>query len=399
MLLNAFRSLFSNSPNRKARRASARPQLLQLESRIVPATITVTTTSDAGGHSGISLRDAIGLANNTAGNDDIVFNTGVTTVQLLSSLPSIASAGTLTITGPGASSLTISGNNGGSGRNFNIFNIASGGNLSISGVTVTGAQTTGDGGAFNNAGTLTIDNSTISGNTSSLRGGGIYNQGNLTVSNSTISGNTATFNGGGIYNNGNGTVTVSNSTISGNTTTFLGGGIFSTVTVTVSNSTISGNTSGFGGGGIYNRGTVTVSNSTLSGNTASVNGGAGGGIFNNGIFGGTLNIANTIIANSISGGDYAGGVTNGTNTNNLVSQGSFSWATTKTSAEINLDSSLKNNGGPTETLALLNGSLAINTGNATISNASPIMVWISVALSALPPLPASVHLNITQLLP
>ncbi len=50
-----------------------------------------------------------------------------------SSLPTIASttsAGTLTITGPGASSLTMSGLDGGNGsRNFNIFNIATGGNL------------------------------------------------------------------------------------------------------------------------------------------------------------------------------------------------------------------------------------------------------------------------------
>jgi hypothetical protein len=57
--------------------------------------------------------------------------------------------------------------------------------------------------------------------------------------------------------------------------------------------------------------------------------------------------------------------------NNLVSQGTFSWATTKTSAEINLGP-LQNNGGPTQTLALLNGSVAIATGNPTISNAAPV---------------------------
>jgi len=57
--------------------------------------------------------------------------------------------------------------------------------------------------------------------------------------------------------------------------------------------------------------------------------------------------------------------------NNLVSQGTFSWATTNTSAEINLGS-LANNGGPTQTLALLIGSVAIATGDATISNAAPV---------------------------
>jgi hypothetical protein len=43
MLLNAFRSLFSNSQNRKARR-SCSPQLLQLEGRIVPAHMELSDT-------------------------------------------------------------------------------------------------------------------------------------------------------------------------------------------------------------------------------------------------------------------------------------------------------------------------------------------------------------------
>ena len=259
----------------------APPQLLQLEGRIVPATITVTTTSDAVGHTGISLRDAITTANGTSANDDIVFNTGVTgTIALTAVLPNIinattainggGTAGTVTITGPGASSLTISGAVGG----FSIFTINSGGNLSISGVKVSGAKITGNGGAFNNAGTLTVTNSIISGNTTTFGGfgGGFNNSGTLTVTNSTISGNTATF-GGGIYNFGTGILTVSNSTLSGNIATFgTGGGIHNSGTLTVSNSTLSGNTTA-NGGGIYNFGTLTVTNSTLSGNTATNNGG------------------------------------------------------------------------------------------------------------------------------
>jgi hypothetical protein len=325
MLLNAIRRLFSNSQNRKARRAYSRPQLLQLESRIVPAPITLTTTSDAGGHSGVSLRDAITLANTTPGNDDIVFNTGVTgTIALTAALPAIidastaitgGTAGTVTITGPSASSLIISGTAGG----FSIFTIVQGGNLSISDVTVTGANATSfNGGAFTNTGTLAISNSTIAGNSATV--------------------------GGGIENRVGGTLTVTNSTLYGN--------------------------SASNGGGIFNSGTLTVTNSTLSGNTAS---NKGGGIYN---FNATLNIANTIIANSTNGGDYAGNGTvhvtsPSTAANNLVSQGSFSWATTKTSAEINLGT-LANNGGPTQTIALLNGSVAIGAANASISNAAPI---------------------------
>lgn len=70
-------------------------ELLGLEERVVPATITVTTTSDLVSHSGVSLRDAIIDANTTPGNDDIVFNTGVTgTIALTAALPAIINAST-----------------------------------------------------------------------------------------------------------------------------------------------------------------------------------------------------------------------------------------------------------------------------------------------------------------
>jgi hypothetical protein len=383
MLLNAFRRLFSNAQNRKARR-SCPPQILQLEGRIVPATITVTTTSDLASHVGISLRDAITTANSTTVDDIIDFSvTGTITLDsVLKSLPTIASttsAGTLTITGPGASSLTISGLDGGNAsRNFNIFNIASGGNLSISGVTVSGALRNFYG-AFNNSGTLTISNSTISGNTAGL-GGGISNFGTLTVTNSTLSGNTSFYNGGGILNEGTctvtnstlsgnsarygggvssaGTLNISNSTLSGNYARYGGGGIVIYLTGTISNSTISGNTENGYGGGIRNFGTVTVTNSTLSGNSAK----NGGGIFTSV----TLNIANTIIANSTNGGDYAGVGSIVTNTNNLVEDGTLNNAssTPTGSGDISGDpnlASLTNNGGPTATMALLTPSPAIST--------------------------------------
>ena len=429
MLLNSFRRLFSKSQNRKARRAYPRPQLLQLENRIVPTNFQVTSLADT--LTGGTLREAIDLANSTAGNDTItfassLFSGGAGTITLLTEqLPQILSAsdtvgagtgtrGTLTITGPGASTLTISGNNGVSTRDFRIFDIAAGGNLSISGVTVSGANITSGfgGGGFFNAGTLTVTNSTISGNSASSgsgggilnlnqgtvtvtnstisgnsasngSGGGIRNSGTLTVTNSTISGNSAST-GGGIRNSGTLTTTVTNSTLSGNTaTTNSGGGIYSQGTLTLTNSTLSGNTAGNFGGGLHIfSGTVsTVTNSTLSGNSANRNGGGGGG--GGGINNlGTLNIANTIIANSTSGGDYVGNGTvnlissgNGSDptvpANNIVTQATSNatsaWATTKTSAEINLGT-LANNGGPTQTLALLNGSAAISAGNATISN-------------------------------
>ena len=247
-MLNSFRRLFSNSQNKKARRAYPRPQLLQLEGRIVPANFQVTSLADTA--TGGTLREAITLANDTAGNDTIdfassLFSGGAGTITLLTSqLPQILDAstaisggtrGTLTITGPGASSLTISGAVGG----FRIFQIATGGNLSISGVKVSGANISFfHGGAFNNSGTLTVSNSTLNNNITTTNGGGIFNSGigTLTVSNSTLSSNSANH-GAGIYNLG--TATVTNSTLNNNTATNDGGGINSNSgTLTLTNSTL-----------------------------------------------------------------------------------------------------------------------------------------------------------------
>jgi len=487
MILNAFRKLFSNSQNRKSRRSSCLPrlELLGLEQRIVPSTITVTTTSDSGPG---SLRQAITDANKTAGNDIIDFNFtsgGSHTIALTAALPNIIDAstvGTVTINGTGASLLTIDAQGG----NFSIFTINAGGDLNISGVTVTGANSGTFGGAFRTSGTTTISNSTISSNTAS-QGGGIWNAGsaNLTVNNSTLSGNAAlteggaiwndggatvhinssilsgnlattpsgvfgTGNGGAIRNNSGGTITISdsilsgnnanyggaidntrgtltitNSTISGNTsrtsggilnyygtvtisdstlsgnTSYNGGAIWNNSNLTITNSTLSGNTSktsGKGGGiynrfdgtlnianttlasntanlggGIFNGGALTLTNSTLSGNSATTN---GGGIYNTnqGTHVGIINIANTIIANS-TGGDYVGiGSTIGTNSNNLVEDGSIAnnSSTSLGSGDISGDPGLgilQNNGGPTFTMALSTTSPAIGAGNTSISSA------------------------------
>ena len=90
-----------------------------------------------------------------------------------------------------------------------------------------------------------------------------------------------------------------------------------------------------------------------------------------------MNIANTIIANSTTGGDYAGSGTINTNLNNLVEDGSLTNASSTPTGSGNISGDpllgpLQINGGPTLTMALLNGSIAIAAGNATISNATPI---------------------------
>ena len=340
------------------------------------AQITVTTTADSGAG---SLRQAITDANSNSANDEIIFasslfTNGTSTITLgFAALPTIAAtsgAGSLTITGPGASSLIISGNNGNTSRNFSIFNIAAGGNLSISGLTVSGAQTTdtySKGGAIINSGTLNISSSVITGNSvsgSSSYGGGIHNDSSavLTISNTTISSNSSGNHAAGINNDG--TITITSSTISGNTAANAGGGFVNNGTLSIFNSTIFGNSAtNVSGGGIFNNAILNISNTTIASNSAV----SGGGIHVNG---GTLNISNTIIANSTKGGDFSGNQS-GTSTNNLITNGTLNGATTVTSAQLNLGP-LQNNGGTTSTMALGAGSVAIGAGNATISNTSPI---------------------------
>jgi len=233
-----------------------------------PTSCTVTDNSDNPADTG-SLRYCIA---NTAPGGTITFAGSLKgqTITLNSANGPLTLNSSLTIQGPGANLLTISGGNA-----VQVFNIVAG-YVNISGLTIANGNnsvvetpnTGGAGGGIFNAygGTMTVSNSTVSGNTAAVGGGGILNNGTMTVSNSTISGNTAGGGGGGIENNG-GPLTVSNSTISGNTAALGGGGIWENAnTLTVSNSTISGNTAG-GGGGIENNGTLTVSNSVVAGNT------------------------------------------------------------------------------------------------------------------------------------
>lgn len=221
-------------------------------------------------------------------------------------------------------------------------------------------NTASTGGGILNNGTLIVTTSTFSGNGYSQSGGGIFNNASLTVANSTFSGNSA-YSGAGITNYTSGIANITNSTFSSNS----GSGIDNENALTVSNSTFAGN-SAQTGGGIFNGTTLTVTNSTFSGNSAS--GLGGGGIMN--YSGAILNYSNTIIANSPAGGDclnYSGGII-ATNTNNLVKDGSCLATLTGDP----LLGPLVNNGGATQTMALLPGSPAINAGNDATCAASPV---------------------------
>ena len=113
--------------------------------------------------------------------------------------------------------------------------------------------------------------------------------------------------------------------------------------LTVINSTVSGNT---GDAQIFNQGSVALINSTVSGNS-------GVGLDNNGP---TLTVTNSLVD-----GDCAGDVTsNGYNIESPGDTCGFDQTGDQPSVPDPMLGPLQDNGGPTETHALLPGSSAIN---------------------------------------
>ena len=254
------------------------------------STVTVTNTNDSGPG---SLRDAIATS---APGDTIDFS--VTGTITLSS--TLAIDKNLTIRGPGAASLSVSGNN-----SVVVFVTSYYTNVTISGLTVTrgfNAYQGGWGGGIVNSGSMTVSDCVITGNTIPAGGGpggGIFNYSSLQLINSVVSGNSAAYGGGGVWNNGNAWLEITDSTISANSAVDNGGGVSNVNgTMTITRTLISGNSSQSSGGGLSNYGTLTLVDSTVSGNS------------NNGIFnwgGSTLEITGSTISGNTSVG-WGGGI-------------------------------------------------------------------------------------------
>ncbi len=392
----------NTSRGRRTRRVSFDP-LEQLEVRLAPATLVVNSFADnITDTSHLTLRDAITLVNNggqstslgqstmPAGwnsqisngafgtNDMINFSSALngTTITLNGTALSISS--NVTIAGPGANELAISGNN-----SSLIFQVAQGAQVALSGLTLemgagnvvtsgssamingTPAPATNtSGGAISNAGTLTVSQAVLTNNIAAglySFGGAIFNTGTLNLSTSTLSGNAAADaanwgGGGAIFNTG--TVSLTNSTLYNNSVTPVG-------TVTG----LGTSTSPGGGGAIDNLGSLTVVDSTLAGNTAPT----GGGI--DSATSGQLVLKNTIVAtNTATTAPDVSGVASGNN--NLIGSSSGLSGISNNDAGHDLVGSTSiplnpllgapaNYGGQIPTLALLTGSPAIGAGLAS----------------------------------
>jgi CSLREA domain-containing protein len=384
------------------------------------ANVVVTTTDDRddriAGQYDCTLREALNYANYFEGPEPAVvtFAPGISGVikldPALGPLP-VFYAG-ITLAGPGARRLAVSGERG--VRPLLICETFYKSGSTISGLTFRNGQVPGtavDGAAlvnrvfpnqqprplviracaFTDNSALGITGSQPGQAGGTARGGAIFNTGVMTVQRSTFKGNTARGGGGAnaaaqfgtggaggdgvgaaIYNGTGGVLTADSCSFFANTAAGGNGG---------SNTQFGGGNGGHGCAGIYNLGTVTLTSCTFTLNVASrgaggtgntminngASGTAGGALFNSGV---SFTVGNTVLAGNTgtNGPDAVGTFTSGGF--NLVGRNNGTAGFTATGDQSGttpapLDARLGtpgNNGGPTDTVLLLAGSPAIDKG-------------------------------------
>ena len=343
--------------------------ILVTESACAPTLLVTTTAEHDDGvcnAADCTLREAINAANARAGSI-IGFTAGVTgTIQLTSPLPTLFNS-SIALQGPGARLLTVQRNSGAASRIFTIC-CNPGVVVSISGLTIAaGILINDNGGAISNQGSLTLTdcailNSVVIGSTTN--GGGLYNASGATLAlfGCTVSGNSAGQFGGGVYNDG--TFTATNCTFE-NDAALNGGGIYSSFnnnaskvslrncTITQCRATSNGTATGDGGGGYYaqgNAGQYNLGNSIVAGNVSSASPPT-----NPDVRGNFTSDGHNFIGNV----GFSSGFIDGTNGDQI--------GTNAQPKNPMLDPVRRNNGGPTDTHALLAGSTAINAGDDNLA--------------------------------
>lgn len=304
----------------------------------------------------------------------------------------------VTIMGPTAPSISISG-----GDSCRIMYITRGHHVEISNLNfVNGNATSGeDGGALNVFGSIHLKNCLLTNNYASDDGGAIAIaelgatavldsckliqntcgddggafrcfEGQLTLNATTVKNNSSPSYGGALSNSG--IVTIFNSTFSHNQAAEHGGALrnFGTGILNLTNTTISENTCGIRGAGISSSSSATVSLEfcTVTDNDA---GSLGGGVRITG--GGICNIHNTLIAENTgsSSTDISSfGATFTSQGFNLIGDTTGSALVTMNGDQLGNSTSplnaaidsLNNNGGITETIALLPTSACVNMADS-----------------------------------
>jgi uncharacterized repeat protein (TIGR01451 family) len=363
----------------------------ELENRLVPVTFTVNSLADVANlpDGVVTLRSAILAANNDQNqyvNARDVINFSVTgTIALTSALPTINHE-VVAIQGPGASSLTILDD----GQNDTMLTLGTTAWVSVSGLTLDGSRGYGSNGiTVNAASTLLVQDAVIR-NTRNVAGSGgaIANLGGyVTVTRTSLLQNLALRSGGAIYSTtsgGFGWVVVQDSTFVDNASAQGSGGALALdggSQATVTDSTFTENSATFNGSAIAvlgstgTNGSLTLSSSTVFDNSLSTDVGAGLYVDPSA----TAIVRDTIVAgNQVSGGaesDVLGNL-DPTSSFNLIGDGTGLTGISNGFGgnQIGTDAQpidprlgpLANNGGPTETLALLPGSPAIDPGPAQL---------------------------------
>jgi hypothetical protein len=184
-------------------------------------------------------------------------------------------------------------------------------------------------------GSLIVENSTISHNGKS----GLYDDGTATIARSTITANSSPVGGAAFVDTG-GNLTVAMSTLSGNSSSNPGGALLNVGTATIEDSTIAQNSS-TGGGAIATalNGSTTLAGDIVAKQTSGSDCSPVGGIVDRGY---NLDDDGSCISHTTPAvGSHSGTAADGSSTYGAV-------------LDAYLANALRDNGGPTQTLALLN---------------------------------------------
>lgn len=312
-----------------------------------PMTYTVSNTNDS---SAGSLRRAIEDANENSGDDTIVFDSSVfssaQTIILTDGELFVGGNGSLTINGPGANLLTISG-----GNSSGIFAVG-GADLTLNDLKLSNGNNASNGGAIESfGGDLKINRCAFYNNVAQNGGAIDAFSTELIITQSTFFGNQA--------------IQTSDGSIGGAISIFSFEGSSTTV---ITNSTFNQNTASRGGA-IYKGFPIfggdplelDLSSVTIAGNAATD---TGGGVF---VIGGNFNVINSIVAGN-TGGDINGTISSqGYNLIQSTINTIFSGGAPQSTDIIGtspLLAALADNGGGTETMMPMNGSPVIDKGTS-----------------------------------
>lgn len=323
-------------------------------------TLTINSSVDsvAAGDGFCTLREAVDNASTNSdttsgdcaaglGADRVVF--GLSGTFTLSS-PLVFTASEPLMLDGAAQHVTLSGNNA-----VQLIRVSPSALLTVNNLTLANGfvggggfgGSNGGGAIFNNDGNVTILNSTFTANSSAGNGGAIYNVDNsatvgglMEIFNSTFHGNTA-FSGGALANGSTGIMTLVHSTVVSNSsvTPLCPPGQFCSTVISQ-------------GGGAANTslGTLTLINSMVAGNTNVIKSTVSDLVSASDLTGFGLRGNNNLIGTA---DGIAGGLANGVNGNVI-------------GVDVNtlVSTVLADNGGPTQTLALLPASAALDSASS-----------------------------------